>query len=168
MMGPADDTTLVVRAVAAQLRKDYRRANLYFARTLLCGDEHPQPCERTSVLPDTVPRVIAVMTAAAGGALQCARPSQSCSDGPDTFEFAIKAPQVFSDTALVSITAFSQFVESDSTVVVAFERYIYRASKMSSLAWRVTARYLDATGAYDYRKRPPRSEKRLSFDAPRR
>lgn len=156
LIGPADDTTLVMRAVGAQLRKDYRRATLYFSRTLLCGDEHPQPCQ-TSGVRDKLPHVIAVAMAAAGGVPQCTPGATTCSAGPDSFEIAVKAPMVFADSALVSVTAFSRLVSKDSAVLMTFERQTYRASKMSSLAWRVTARYLEATGAYEFPK-PPRQE----------
>jgi hypothetical protein len=61
---------------------------------------------------------------------------------------------MFPDSALVRLTAFSRFVGSDSAVFMTFDRYTYRASRMSPLAWRVTARYLETTGVYEF-PRPP-------------
>ena len=73
----------------------------------------------------------------------------------DTFEISFGIPRFSGDTALVSVTVFTRIAEKDAPLVMVFERYVYRATRMSAVAWRATARYLDATGHYEFAK-PPR------------
>jgi hypothetical protein len=150
-----------MRAIGLQLRRDYRGGPLLFATRLTCDEtEDSVPCGKRNAIEASrvVPRAIVVAVKAAEGHFaQDRQPGQPCST-PAAYcrlakeavaLLALSAPMISGDSAFVRVVA--TFALEPGAETFAYERHIYRVTRMSQWHWRVTARYLDSEGHFEKR-----------------